>query len=164
MRAIEERIKNYLLYNEITGELFWIKSPKYDINVGDEAGSITNQGYVKLTLLKKQLTAHRIIWFMVYGYWPNEIDHINGIRTDNRLVNLREVTRTQNMRNSCSNKGFKGVSYHKRDKKFHSRIWSKGKNIHLGSYSSEIEAASAYNSKAKELFGEYARLNLESSQ
>ncbi len=92
-----------------------------------------------------------------------DTDHINHNTLDNRRCNLRICTRSQNNQNgikqaNCSSK-LKGVSWYKRDKKWRAYITYYKQTIHLGYFDSEIEAAIAYNKKAEELFGEFARLN-----
>lgn len=90
-----------------------------------------------------------------------EVDHVNHNGLDNRLENLRIVTRAQNMMNRRSIHGvsqFKGVSWHEKAKKWRANI-RLGRQQHLGFFSSEIEAALAYNKAARELFGPYALLN-----
>ncbi len=92
-----------------------------------------------------------------------ETDHINHNGLDNRKCNLRSCTRMENQQNqrlqqktsSC----YKGIHWHKRDKKWYARIRLNGKLIHIGLYTNEIIAALAYNIKATELFGEFACLN-----
>lgn len=92
-----------------------------------------------------------------------EVDHINGDKLDNRKANLRLVTRQQNSFNTGPRKGsksqFKGVGWFSRDRKWRARIMLNGKEIHLGLFEREIDAAEAYNSAALEFFGEFARLN-----
>lgn len=95
------------------------------------------------------------------------VDHKNRDGLDNRKTNIRLCTASQNQANrivSPKNKtGFKGVSYHIRDKKWHSRIRLSGELFHLGTFSNPIEAAKMYDRKAIELFGEFARLNFDES-
>jgi hypothetical protein len=91
------------------------------------------------------------------------IDHINNIGTDNRKENLRLCNQSQNNANrrkqkNCSSQ-FKGVCWYKRDKKWVASIEYKEKQYYLGRFNSEINAALAYNKKAKEFFGEFAKLN-----
>ena len=92
-----------------------------------------------------------------------EIDHINGNTLDNRKANLRVCTRRQNAQNLRKRKGyrsrFKGVCWSKNTGKWRARIDHSVKQIHLGYFESESEAAKAYDKKAKELFGEFAHLN-----
>jgi len=88
------------------------------------------------------------------------IDHINGNGLDNRKENLRLATRSQNMQNSKKRKKtsskYKGVGWSKKTKKWRARIWTvSGKCIHIGYFVSELDAAKAYDEKAKELFGSY---------
>jgi len=92
-----------------------------------------------------------------------ETDHIDHCGLNNQRANLRICTHQKNMMNRNSNKNgsseFKGVSWYKRDRKWHAQIRYKKKNYHLGYFILENNAALAYNKKAKELFGEFARLN-----
>lgn len=91
-----------------------------------------------------------------------EVDHINGNKLDNRRENLRVVTRSQNNWNQKKTRGasiYKGVSWHKQTKKWRVRVNKFGKEYGLGLFENEKEAAVAYDEKAKELFGNHARLN-----
>jgi hypothetical protein len=91
------------------------------------------------------------------------IDHINGDKLDCRRENLRLVTQSQNLTNSKKRKNafskYKGVSWYKRDKNWSAYFHIDYKKIHIGYFKSEIEAAEAYDLKAKQFFGQYARLN-----
>ncbi len=91
------------------------------------------------------------------------IDHINGNGLDDRRANMRACTNQQNMRNlrkRCSGSSiYKGVYYDKRRRTWYARICHNSKSIHLGTFPTEIEAARAYDRAARELFGEFARLN-----
>lgn len=127
-----------------------------------EAGAPTGHGYLKINLKGGKYYAHRLAWFYVNGEWPPFIDHINGDRADNRIANLRVVTRSENQRNrgvQANNKlGLKGV--HKTpNNTFVACITIGGANIHLGCFSSATEAARAYDKAAIQHFGEYARVN-----
>jgi hypothetical protein len=109
----------------------------------------------------KGIQMHRLVLKAKSG---QEVDHINGNPLDNRKSNLRFCTRSQNnmnakKRNKCTSK-YKGVDYRKeergRNKKWRARIGS----TFIGYFYDEISAAKAYNIKAKEIFNNYARLNL----
>lgn len=94
-----------------------------------------------------------------------EIDHKNGDSLDNRRKNLRICTRAENSMNMAKSSHkmsskYKGVHFYKRYKNYQVSIKFKQKKIHLGYFDNEIEAAKAYNKKAKELFGKFARLNI----
>jgi hypothetical protein len=90
------------------------------------------------------------------------VDHIDGNSTNNRRRNLRTCTRRQNLYNSRPRRGkskYKGVRYEKRTKRWVAEITHRGRKYHLGSFKNEVEAAKAYDRKARQLFGPYARLN-----
>ena len=109
---------------------------------------------------RKTIQMHREIMNPPDGF---EIDHRNNNALDNRRLNMRTCTRAQNMANSRAQKGkssaFKGVSFHKEYRKWRGRITHLGKDLHLGFFRSQVRAAKAYDDRAKELFGEFARLN-----
>ena len=111
---------------------------------------------------KKLIGMHRLV---LNFYGKNLcVDHINGDPLDNRKVNLRICTQAENRRNSKINKrnisGYKGVSFIKMSGKYQSRICFNYKQYELGTFERAEDAAFAYNKKAKELFGEFARLNI----
>lgn len=122
---------------------------------GAIAGRLSNIGYVDVGIFGKKCGAHRIIWEMVNGKIPDgmEVDHINGVRDDNRISNLRLVTRNDNMRNiklRCDNtSGFHGVGFNKNSGKFQARIWHRNIRRHLGLFNTAEEAHQAYLAAAK---------------
>lgn len=98
-----DRLKEVLSYDKNTGEFFWIKSLSHRINIGEKAGTYRNNGYTKISLDGKPYFCHRLAWLYVYGNWPKEnIDHINNIKDDNRIENLREASQSQNNMNRAS--------------------------------------------------------------
>lgn len=109
---------------------------------------------------QKTIRMHRVINNTPDGF---ETDHINHNKLDNRKVNLRNVTRSQNAKNrkkkAKASSEYKGVYWHKNRKKWSVRIFFNKKRFYLGSYISELKAAKIYNQAAKKLFGEYAYLN-----
>lgn len=98
MARILSLIKEKLEYNPDTGELLW-KISGHGIKKGSVTGSIANTGYVQIMVGGKQLLAHRVAFVLMTGRWPTEIDHINRVKTDNRWENLREVSKSENLRN-----------------------------------------------------------------
>jgi hypothetical protein len=111
----QDRLKEVLDYDPATGVFTWIK-PRNGVTVGDEAGGLSKDGYRHLCLDKKQWKSHRLAWLYVHGEWPKgEIDHINRVRDDNRMENLRVVTPQQNKMNHGGHKrnrsGITGVCW-----------------------------------------------------
>jgi hypothetical protein len=155
-------VRALLDYDSSNGLLTWRAPAGHRIAIGDVAGSIHRLGYRVLVLRGRQYAAHRIVWLHVHGEWPkSEIDHINGHRSDNRIENLREATRSQNMRNRRPNResysGLKGAHWNKSDNTYRSVIVVEGKHIHLGCFRTAIEAHEAYCRAAAEKFGDFAR-------
>jgi len=115
-------------------------------------------GYAKSGIAGRTMTFHREIMDVKKG---EQIDHVDGNRLNNQKANLRVVTQQQNSQNKKLHKnnttGYKGV--HPFREKFRACIAINGKTIHLGLYHSAVEAAEAYDAKAKELYGEFAKLN-----
>ena len=110
-------------------------------------GGVNTQGYWQVRISGKLYLGHRLAWFLAFGKWPTEIDHINGDRADNRLVNLREVERVDNTRNRktpCTNtSGVMGVSWDAANSKWQAAIWVDGKSIKLGRHKNFGEACAA---------------------
>lgn len=104
-------------------------------------------GYLVGAIFGQRHNSHRVIWAMVYGEWPEMVDHINGDRKDNRLVNLRSVSPGENARNSAISKlnrtGVAGVAWRTRDAKWRAHIGFKRKHIHLGYFENFEDAVSA---------------------
>lgn len=122
----------------------------------DALATPTIGGYRHGRIFYKQYKAHRVIWALVYGEWPEEVDHINGVRADNRLANLRAVTRSENMRNKKRHRnntsGVVGVSWDEPDAKWRVQIQAEGCRIHLGLFS-DFNAAVAARNKADKQYG-----------
>ena len=136
-------ISEYLQYNPETGIITWIKKPSYKVQIGNIAGNLHSLGYLQMGFKGKYYKAHRLAWFLYYGSWPtNHIDHINGIKTDNRISNLRDVTRSENLLN-CKGHREKTVKYYTYNKT--KQVWIvqkriEGKRTHLGCFDSEEKA------------------------
>lgn len=146
----QEYIKKIFTYNHETGELVWAIKPRQNVSIGDIAGC-DHLGYVRVTINRKGYLAHRLAWLYVYGEWPKELlDHINHIKTDNRIENLREVTHQGNQRNAGVRKdnksGLPGVAWHARIGKWQVRISVNDKEKHLGYFSDIFNAVCARKS------------------
>ena len=123
-------------------------------------------GYILIRVDHRLYRAHRLAWLYTYGRWPvGELDHINGVRHDNRIANLREATRTQNNGNSkmfsTNTSGYRGVTKELTGTRRWTGRWraqiSRGnKNVPLGTFATKAEAHAAYMKAAQEHFGEFA--------
>lgn len=148
----------YFRYDQNTGKLHWkLSKSKSRVPEGSEAGYLDkSSGYVCVTLDGKIYRAHRIIWEMFNGPIPEgmQIDHVNHIRCDNRLVNLGLVTHKENGRNVSRQKnntsGITGVHWDKNRSKWHAQIKYKGKIYGLGRFDDFFEACCARKSKELE--------------
>lgn len=114
---------------------------------GRAAGSIDNRGYMRVTIDNKNHKLHRLAWLYVHGELPEVIDHINGVKTDNRINNLRSVSILENCKNTAVRKvsktGITGVEKRSDRKKYIASITVNGKRVHLGSFSTAEEAGIA---------------------
>lgn len=146
-------VKELLIYEPDTGLMFWRKN-------GKVAGTLHVHGYINITIKGRPLKAHRLAWLYVHGSIPPEIDHINGIRHDNRLENLRACTRSQNNYNASirnDNKtGVKGVHWSNRHDRWVARLGVNGKMVSLGQHKHLFEACCAVFSARNRLHGGYA--------
>jgi hypothetical protein len=135
-------------YDPETGIIKWGYYPPRGTNPGVVAGRILNTGYVQITLHGKSYQAHRIAWAMHYREWPtNVLDHINGIRNDNRISNLRLSSDRDNQCNQIKhrNGGLVGATKVVGCKnRWKAKIKIDGVCVHIGSYDSEKEASMAY--------------------
>ena len=154
----QEILKENFKYDPENGELFWVKQSKFKNRDLTKAISCKDRyGYISvctnLSGKAKNYRVHRLIWVYVYGQVDNEIDHINGLKHDNRLCNLREVTHQQNMMNKSS----KGIYLSKNRKKWIASINCNGQRKYIGVFPTLEEASKAYKNAAKENFKEFAR-------
>jgi len=138
----QKRVKEIFDYDPDTGVFTWADSRNNHVKIGDVAGFYHPSGYRSLQISKVKYYAHRLAWLYVYGELPEEIDHINQIKDDNRIENLRVVDRSANMQNAPIRKdnksGCHGVSHCLG--KWRARIVVNKKEIYLGSYVTKSEA------------------------
>lgn len=180
----QEFVKEYFDYKE--GFLYWKKPTSkhsYKIEIGARAGCLyrqTKSNRYGIGLYNKMYYASRLIFLWHHGYIPEVVDHINRNSLDDRIENLREANFAENGCNKRAQKNkssqYLGVCFINRDRKlfckthnemrtYHSEGWianirSKGKDIYLGQFKTEIEAALAYNKAAVMYHKEFANLNI----
>jgi HNH endonuclease/AP2 domain len=149
----QERLKELLSYDPETGEFIWFVSRQGGAGkAGMIAGlvGVNNCGYKLICIDYVMYLSHRLVWLYVHGRWPyHQIDHINGKRDDNRLINLREATQTQNNQNirkpqSNNTSGYLGAYWDKRKGKWGATIQLNKKSTFLGYFNTVEEASRAY--------------------
>jgi hypothetical protein len=139
----QERLKELLHYDFETGKFTYTISRGH-LKKGATAGCEHPQGYIYIVIDCKNYAAHRLVWLYVYGFFPPKyIDHINQIKNDNRLSNLRETSHQENLHNRTPKKST-GVSFRKDNKKFSSRITVNKKIFNLGLFDTLEEAHQIY--------------------
>jgi len=176
----QEYLKSILDYNPDTGIFVWRERPveyfkdgkqtkEHNCNAwnaknsGKQTGSQNSGGYLLIWIKNKIYSAHILAYIYMTGKQPDkDIDHKNGNPSDNRWVNLRLATDSQNQANSktprTNTSGFKGVSYIKRDNKYQAQIIVSGKNIYLGYFETPEKAHKTYCEAAEKYYGEFARV------
>lgn len=151
----QAQVKELFHYDPDTGNLVWRVDRGTRKVVGKIAGCLKIRGYFVIKIDGKDYQAHRLIWLYVHGAWPiNQIDHVNGVKHDNRIFNLREATGSQNQQNrrkpsSNNASGYLGVTENKG--KWVAVIKLSGKNRHIGRYDTPEAAHAAYLAKKREL-------------
>jgi len=161
MKITQEYLQECFSYNHETGVLTWKERPREHFNTdrgcrifnsgwaGKEAGSIKIYSatieYRAMSIYGKYTFAHRLIWTLVYGEEPVEIDHINGNGLDNRIENLRNVDHKENLLNqkiySCNTSGVAGVRWDSERQKWSVQIGVQNKALKLGRYLDKFEAS-----------------------
>lgn len=144
-----EQLKELFAYEPFTGKVTRLKrTPKCSKAIGSEVGAIDDEGYRRAVVCGKYLAVHRLAWALNNGAWPEgQVDHINGVRSDNRLANLRVVTPALNSQNQRkakrhSSTGLLGV--HTSGKKFIAQIGVDRKVRYLGTFDDADSAHQAY--------------------
>ncbi|MEH0015774.1 HNH endonuclease signature motif containing protein [Citrobacter portucalensis] len=146
-----KKIPEFIAYEPETGNFRRLRSIGNRFKVGEVAGTINNQGYVRIMMFGMGFQAHRLAFYFMTGELPAddlEVDHINGDRSDNKWGNLRLVTHAINMQNSRTPKhntsGHPGVLYVKTNRKWAARISVKGRMIQLGEFVEKQDAIECY--------------------
>lgn len=150
-----ERLRELLHYDPETGiftRLIGVKGAA----AGRQAGALDSYGYLRMRIDGKRYKSHRVAWFYVHGKWPAMmLDHINQVKTDNRIVNLREVTASENVQNTSlmanNTSGYRGVTWSKKKHRWKAQITVNKKRIALGHFDTAESAFMAYAKAAKVL-------------
>ena len=152
----QSRVHELFDYNPDTG----VVTRKIKVGQRGQAGAVvgclTKKGYLSVRIDGKFYLLHRVIFLHAYGRMPKlQIDHMNGVKNDNRLANLREATESQNSQNvkahADSSSGFLGVSWKAQSRKWRASIGIDGRHKHLGYFSSKEDAQLAYAAAKREL-------------
>lgn len=155
MAITSHEVNNLLSYNPSNGYLIFRKTRRGGKRVGERAGCVNNHGYRQLKINYKLYKEHNIIWLMVNGNLPPDgfyIDHINGIKDDNRISNLRLCTHQQN----CFNRG-NGKNYYFNGNGYTVDFKIDGKSKNYGSFKTEEEAIMVAKQIRNELHGDFNR-------
>ena len=150
----KEFIKQILHYNPDTGIFTWTQRRSLRVLAGHTAGSLSRKdGYVRIFIKRKSYLAHRLAFLYMTGSLPNcEADHIDHDRSNNRWSNLRDASKTDNMRNislkSNNTSGATGVCWRKDHQKWGAQLRVAGKNIHIGFFDDKAEAIIARKTTA----------------
>ena len=145
------RLRELLRYDHRSGVFVRVVALSPKVNVGDAAGSVDDMGYVRIVVDGTRYRGHQLAWLYMTGEWPsNDVDHINGVRADNRWSNLRDVERSVNLQNRrrCNpgnkSSGLLGATWSKHAKKWVSFIRVDGTVRNLGYFHTADEAHAAY--------------------
>ena len=154
-KPTQARLQELTNFDPLTG-VFTRKKQLPGWKVGQEMGSINSDGYTYIGIDGSYFFAQRLAWLFVYGEAPDkQIDHINRDKTDNRIENLRLVSRSENRQNMGAYKsnasGVRGVHWFKAGGKWQAQISNNGKKFHLGFFDDIAAAASAYAKAAAKL-------------
>jgi hypothetical protein len=142
------RLKELFQYDPNTGNFTWLHNAGKRVKAGQIAGCLHKNGYIQIGIDKKVHLAHRLVWLYVYGEYPkNQIDHRNGIRSDNRVANLRDATSAENCQNllrARGSSGLLGAHFQKTRNRWSSSIKLNGTKTHLGYFKTAEDAHVAY--------------------
>lgn len=157
----KETLLEHLTYDKEAGKFTWVKPTTNSIKVGDIAGTYHRDGYIKICIHGKIYAAHRLVWFMENGSFPDgDIDHINCKKDDNRISNLRVVSKSENQMNqgvTVRNKsGVKGVHWDEVSKKWVASLRVNGKKVIVGMFDDIAIAASEIMKSREHYHGEFS--------
>jgi hypothetical protein len=158
---VADDVRQILRYDATTGIFMWLVATGPRAKIGTVAG-FKKKGYWSIQIHGRSYLAHRLAWLYVHGEWPDgELDHADNDKKNNAIANLRHASRRQNScnqrkrRNNTS--GYKGVSWHRPNRKWIAQICSNGKKKTIGYFADAKDASEAYAVAARDLHGEFWR-------
>lgn len=156
-KCVVARLRGALDYSPEDGRFFWNSG----LRQGQElTGTMDRGGYLRFPLGGQSISLHHAAWIITHGVVPtNTIDHINRVRTDNRIANLREATSSDQLQNriAVNSTGFRGVC---RDRsRFAANVKVRGKQKRIGAFDTAAEAGAAYDAAVLRMYGPYALTN-----
>lgn len=155
-----DNLRKAVIYKD--GVLYW-NIKKGSMKIGEICGgtSVDRKGYRVMTFSGVKTSLHRFIWLYHYGPYKGDIDHRDKDRQNNRIENLRNCTRSENLKNRGKFKGctskYKGVYFRKDIGKWQAAIHLNGKTKHIGVFESELAAHAAWVAAATAAHGEFFR-------
>lgn len=159
MMITRDDLIGLLRYDPVDGTFTWRRDVGRRVKAGQTAGCRHVRGFIVIRIRRRPYMAHRLAWLYMTGNNPLEIDHANGMPCDNRFVNLRNCTRTQNEANKIKSRvntsGYRGVKVGHKGK-WYAQIRISGRLCHLGTFTSAEAASEAYKSAAEAAYGEFA--------
>ena len=155
-----EELRRLFRYEAHEGKLYWAV-PVSNVAAGRRVGEHRKNGYHRIRIKRRYYAYHRVVWAMVHGEWPSlSIDHINGVKDDNRIANLRLATAVQNLANKNADRpsmsGYRGLCWDKRKKRWRASARVNGKRVCFGRYKDPYDAHLAYCRGIVAAHGEFA--------
>lgn len=155
-------LRSILSYDPLSGIVTWLIDAASSVRAGSEAGTLHSDGYIRVMIGRKTYALHRVIWKLHYGADPvGVVDHRDGVGSDNRIKQLRDVTQRQNLWNGArsrkSKTGFKGIVFDPKYKVYRVNIKGPdGQRAPQGTFYTIAAAAAYLDELRKRLHGEFA--------
>lgn len=155
MSAICEVARARLSYDAVAGQFTWLVTASSAAVAGNRAGSKSRNGYIRIAIDGRRYLAHRLAWLMTHGEWPRgQIDHINGVRDDNRIANLRDVSAFVNQQNRHRAQGsnrFPWVHWKRSENRWRGCFRVNGRDVTVGHFRDPEAAYAAVLMKRRQM-------------